>query len=167
MTRPRLPCIIIASDHAGCAYKARIKAHLEAQGYTVRDFGTDSTEAVDYPLYIRPAAEAVALGACTRGIVLGGSGNGEAIVANKVHGIRCAVCWNAKSARLAREHNDANMIAIGQRMVSPRLALTIVRTWLAAEFKGGRHARRVGEIEPADNGQPAAGRQRSKGATPA
>lgn len=139
--------ITLASDHAGFRYKEKIKKFLLAEGYRVRDFGTDSGRPVDYPLIIRPAAEAVAEGKCKSGIVLGGSGNGEAMVANKVKGIRCAVCWNKKSARLAREHNNANMIAIGQRMVSLKTALEIARTWLAAEFQGGRHLRRINQIE--------------------
>ncbi len=139
--------IAIASDHAGYRYKEKIKEHLTSMGYQVKDFGTDSEEPVDYPLFIRPAAEAVARGECDQGIVLGGSGNGEAIVANKVRGIRCAVCWNTDSARLAREHNDANVISLGQRMMSPETALEIVDTWLSAQFEGGRHKRRIEQIE--------------------
>jgi len=137
----------LASDHAGYQYKEKIKEHLESQGYRVKDFGTDSEKSVDYPLYIRPAAEAVARGECDQGIVLGGSGNGEAIVANKVKGVRCAVCWNVISARLAREHNDANIISLGQRMMTPSTALEIVDTWLAAQFEGGRHEKRIRQIE--------------------
>ena len=139
--------IAIASDHAGYRYKEKIKEHLTSMGYQVKDFGTGSEEPVDYPLFIRPAAEAVARGECDQGIVLGGSGNGEAIVANKVRGIRCAVCWNTDSARLAREHNDANVISLGQRMMSPETALEIVDTWLSAQFEGGRHKRRIEQIE--------------------
>ena len=139
--------IALASDHAGFRYKEKIKRFLRVKGWRVRDFGADSERPVDYPLFIRPAAQAVAKGKAELGIVLGGSGNGEAIAANKVKGVRCAVCWNKKSARLSREHNDANMIAIGQRMVTLQAALEIVRTWLAAEFKGGRHLRRIREIE--------------------
>jgi len=139
--------IAIASDHAGYTYKEIIKGHLALHGHQVEDFGTHFEEPVDYPLFIRPAAEAVARGHCEWGIVLGGSGNGEAIVANKVRGIRCAVCWNTESARLAREHNDANMISIGQRMMTGETALTIVDTWLSAEFEGGRHKRRIDLIE--------------------
>ncbi|MBD3217811.1 MAG: RpiB/LacA/LacB family sugar-phosphate isomerase, partial [candidate division Zixibacteria bacterium] len=110
--------IAIASDHAGYEYKEEIKKHLEEEGYEVKDFGTDSNQSVDYPLFIKPAAEAVASGECEAGIVLGGSGNGEAMAANKVRGVRCALCWNAESARLAKEHNDANMISLGQRLIS-------------------------------------------------
>jgi ribose 5-phosphate isomerase B len=139
--------IAIASDHAGYQYKEKIKAHLISMGYEVKDFGTDSEESVDYPLFIRPAAEAVSRGECDQGVILGGSGNGEAIVANKVKGIRCAVCWNAESARLAREHNDANVISLGQRMIDTETAIEIVDTWLSAKFQGGRHKRRLEQIE--------------------
>src|SRR5580692_12725988 len=99
--------VAIGSDHAGFEYKEKIKALLTSLGHEVRDFGTTSNEPVDYPLFIRPAAEAVARGECERGIVLGGSGNGEAMVANKVRGVRCALCWDEEVARLAREHNDS------------------------------------------------------------
>lgn len=139
--------IAVASDHAGFQYKEEIKALLIGRGYEVQDFGTDSEDPADYPLLVRPAAEAVASGACDQGIVFGGSGNGEAIVANKVKGIRCAVCWNVDSARLAREHNDANVIALGQRMMSRDMAVRIVETWLSATFEGGRHERRIRQIE--------------------
>src|SRR5690349_12493130 len=122
--------IAIASDHAGFAYKERIKSLLIQLGHEVRDFGTDSNAPVDYPKFIRPAAEAVAQGECERGIVLGGSGNGEAIVANKVRGVRCAVCWSLDTARWAREHNDSNVLSIGERTIAPELALEIVRIWL-------------------------------------
>ena len=139
--------IALASDHAGFEYKERIGALLRALGHDVQDFGTHSTEAVDYPRFIRPAAEAVARGDADRGIVLGGSGNGEAIVANKVPGIRCALCWNEESARLSRQHNDANMCSLGQRLIALETALAIVRVWLDAPFEGGRHARRIAQIE--------------------
>ena len=139
--------IALGSDHAGFKLKERIKTHLESGGYTVIDFGTDSEKAVDYPDYIHPAAESVAKGACDLGIVFGGSGNGEAIAANKVKGIRCGVCWNEVSARLAREHNDANVIAIGGRMVSEEEGIQIVDSWLKAQFQGGRHLRRIKKIE--------------------
>lgn len=138
--------IAIASDHAGYAYKQRIAAMLREAGHEVRDFGAHGEESVDYPLFIAPAAEAVGAGVCVRGIVLGGSGNGEQITANKVRGVRCALCWNVETARLARRHNDANMISIGQRTVPLELALDIVRTWLAEGFDGERHTPRVQEI---------------------
>jgi ribose 5-phosphate isomerase B len=142
--------IAIGSDHAGFLYKEEIKRHLTAAGHDLVDFGTDSEAPVDYPLFIRPVAEAVAAGDAERGIVLGGSGNGEAIVANRVRGVRCGLCWNLESARLARQHNDANVLSIGQRMVSLDLALAIVELWLSTPFEGGRHVRRVQLIdEPA------------------
>src|SRR5215203_4816718 len=139
--------IAIASDHAGFEYKESIRAWLASEGHDAIDFGTFGSERVDYPDFIRPAAEAVARGTCERGIVLGGSGNGEAIVANKVRGVRCALCWNEESARLGRQHNDANMISLGQRMMPIETALEIVRIWLDTEFEGGRHLRRIHMID--------------------
>lgn len=148
--------IAIGSDHAGYRYKQLIHEHLQRAGHEVHDFGTDNDEAVDYPYFVRPVAEGVAAGEFDLGIVLGGSGNGEAIVANRVHGIRCAVCWNLESARLARSHNDANIISLGQRMMSEKTALAIVDTWLETPFDGGRHARRIeliAEMDRADCGK--------------
>jgi len=139
--------IALGSDHAGFEYKEKIKILVTGLGHEARDFGTFSAQPVDYPLFIRPAAEAVARGECERGIVLGGSGNGEAIVANKVRGVRCALCWNLETARLAREHNDSNVISLGQRMMPEELALEIVKIWLVTPFAGGRHARRIALIE--------------------
>ena len=141
--------IAIGSDHAGFRYKEKIKQFLSALGHEVKDFGTDSEEPVDYPLFIRPVADAVARGEHDRGVVLGGSGNGEAMAANRVKTIRCALCWNVESARLARQHNDANMISLGQRMIPEDEVLEIVRVWLETEFEGGRHVRRIQEL---DNG---------------
>lgn len=135
--------IAIASDHAGFSYKEIIKTTLIEQGHEVKDFGTHSTQSCDYPDFIRPAAEAVAAGEFERGIVLGGSGNGEAMVANKVKGIRCAVCWDLRSTRLSREHNDANMLSLGERMLSIHEALEIVELWLKTLFQGGRHKGRI------------------------
>jgi ribose 5-phosphate isomerase B len=135
--------ISLGSDHAGFRYKEKVKELLGSLGHEVKDFGTFSEEPVDYPLFIRPAAEAVARGECDRGIVFGGSGNGEAMVANKVHGVRCALCWNEESARLSRQHNDANVLSMGERMIPEDLALQIVRIWLETAFDGGRHERRV------------------------
>ncbi len=135
--------IAIGTDHAGYEYKERIKQHLEREGHTVLDFGTNSPESVDYPLFIRPAVQAVVSGQCERGIVLGGSGNGEAIAANRIKGIRCALCWNVETAKLSRQHNDANMISIGARMIDIDTALRIVDMWLTTEFEGGRHVRRI------------------------
>ena len=135
--------ISLGTDHAGFRYKEKVKELLTSLGHEVKDFGTFSEEPVDYPLFIRPAAEAVARGECERGIVFGGSGNGEAMVANKVHGVRCALCWNEESATLLRQHNDANVLSIGQRMIAEELALNIVRIWLETAFDGGRHETRV------------------------
>lgn len=140
--------IAIASDHAGYRYKEQIKEFLITKKYEIKDFGTHSEESVDYPQFIRPAAEAVARGECDQGIILGGSGNGEAMVANKVKGIRCAVCWSKDSALFARQHNNANMISLGQRLISLETAIDIVNTWLNTEFEGGRHERRIEQIEP-------------------
>ena len=135
--------IAIGSDHAGFRYKEIIKQNLAGLGHKVKDFGTDSETPVDYPLFIRPVALAVAGGEAERGIVLGGSGNGEAMAANRVKGVRCALCWNSESARLARQHNDANMLSLGQRLLAEELALEIVRVWLDTPFEGGRHLRRI------------------------
>lgn len=140
--------IAIGSDHAGFRYKEEIKALLYEMGHEVLDFGTDSEAPVDYPLFIRPAAEAVISGKAERGIVLGGSGNGEAITANKVHGVRCSLCWSADTARWGRAHNDANVLSIGERTVDLPLALEIVKIWLSTPFEGGRHIRRIALIEP-------------------
>lgn len=139
--------IAIGSDHAGFRYKELLKDGLRALNYGITDFGTASTEPVDYPLVIRPLAEAVADGRFERGIILGGSGNGEAIVANRVPGVRCTVCWSAESARLAREHNDANILSLGERLVPEAELMAIVMTWLTTRFEGGRHARRLALID--------------------
>ena len=139
--------IAIGSDHAGFHYKEKIKEFLKENGYEFHDFGTHSDIAVDYPLYIRPVAEAVARGDYERGIILGGSGNGEAMVANRIPGIRCALCWNTESALFSRKHNDANMLSLGERMISPDQALEIVKTWLEAPFDGGRHLIRIKQID--------------------
>ena len=139
--------IALASDHAGFRYKTVIAEHLRKHGYEVTDFGTYSEQPVDYPDLIRPAALSVARGECERGIVLGASGNGEAMAANRIRGVRCALCWTEESARLARAHNDANMISLGQRLLSPEQALAIVETWLATPFEGGRHAPRIAKLD--------------------
>jgi ribose 5-phosphate isomerase B len=140
--------IAIGSDHAGFAYKEAIKARLLAAGHTVRDFGTDSDAACDYPDFIRPVAEAVARGDVERGIVLGGSGNGEAIVANRVRGVRCGLCWNEQVAIWNRSHNDGNCLSLGQRTISEAEALRIVDVWLETEFEGGRHLARIEKMDP-------------------
>ncbi len=139
--------IAVASDHAGFAYKEKIKTWLTQSGHHVQDFGTTSETPVDYPVFIRPAAEAVARGECERGIVLGGSGNGEAMVANKVRGIRCALCWNEQTAKWARQHNDANVLALGQRTIDEATALQLVQIWLETPFEGGRHVERIRRID--------------------
>lgn len=135
--------IAIGSDHAGYTYKQRIGRLLTAAGHEVTDFGTDSEESVDYPRFIRPVAEAVAAGEADRGIVLGGSGNGEAIAANRVRGVRCAIAWDEESARLGRAHNDANVLSLGERMVAWETVERILDIFLATPFDGGRHERRV------------------------
>ena len=135
--------IAIASDHGGYHLKEHIKAYLAAKGITCQDFGTDSTESCDYPVFGKAAAEAVASGQCEKGIVICTTGIGISITANKVKGIRCALCADSLSAEMTRRHNDANMLAMGAGMVGPNLAERIVDTFLNTEFEGGRHQRRV------------------------
>jgi len=139
--------ISLGSDHAGFQYKEKVKTLLASLGHEVKDFGTFNEEPVDYPLFIRPAAEAVARGECDRGIVFGGSGNGEAMAANKVHGVRCALCWNEEVARLSRQHNNANVLSLGQRVIPEVMVLKIVRIWLETPFEGGRHEKRVAQLD--------------------
>jgi ribose 5-phosphate isomerase B len=139
--------VAIGADHAGFRYKELVRGHLQALGHDVTDFGTDSTEPVDYPVIILPVAQAVAAARYDRGIILGGSGNGEAIVANRVRGVRCTVCWNVESASLARRHNDANVLSLGERLIPEAELLPIVTTWLDTAFEGGRHARRIALID--------------------
>jgi ribose 5-phosphate isomerase B len=142
--------VAVASDHAGFPLKGPIVEWVTALGHEAVDFGTDGTDAVDYPDFIAPAARAVAAGECDRGIVLGGSGTGEAIVANKVRGIRCVEAADPVTARLGREHNDANVLSMGARIVGSEVARACVEAFLTAEFEGGRHAVRVekiGELE--------------------
>ena len=142
--------IALGTDHAGYELKERIKQHLIENGHEVEDFGTYSAEPCDYPDFVYPAALATATGECDRAIVLGGSGNGEAIVANKVRGIRCVLCWGEEGARLGRAHNDANAISLGARAVPAELALKMIDVWLTTPFDGGRHARRVQKIAALD-----------------
>jgi ribose 5-phosphate isomerase B len=139
--------LAIGSDHAGFEYKEAIKAMLASEGHTVKDFGTNSEAPVDYPDFVRPVAEAVAKGEFERGIVLGGSGNGEAMVANRICGIRCGLCWNEQVAIWSRSHNDANMLSLGQRTITEAQALAIVRIWLVTPFEGGRHIARIRKID--------------------
>ena len=143
--------IALGSDHAGFHYKEKIKVLLEELDHPWQDFGAFSEEPVDYPLFIKPVAEAVSRGEFERGIVLGGSGNGEAIVANKFPGIRCTLCWSLESARLARHHNDANVLSLGARLIPQETALEIVRTWLETDFDGGRHLKRIRLIAEVEN----------------
>lgn len=139
--------IAIGSDHAGFRYKQEIIAHLQAAGHEVTDFGTDSEAAVSYVPYIRLVVQAVAAGRFERGIVLGGSGNGEAMTANRVRGVRCGLCWNLESARLTRRHNDANILSLGERMMDLPTALAITDIFLATGFEGGRHLERIRELD--------------------
>ncbi|HZD18346.1 MAG TPA: ribose 5-phosphate isomerase B [Actinomycetota bacterium] len=136
----------MGSDHAGFALKEELKRFLAGEGHEVLDLGTDSEEPVDYPRFCAAAARAVAEGRADRAIVLGGSGQGEQIVANKVAGIRASLCNDLHLAELSRRHNDANVLAMGGRIVAVDLARQIVRLWLATRFDGGRHARRVEQI---------------------
>lgn len=139
--------IAIGSDHAGYAYKQQLAAFLLKQGHDVIDCGTDSDGPVSYVPYIRAVATGVAAGDFDRGIVLGGSGNGEAIAANRTKGVRCGLCWNVESARLTRLHNDANVLSIGERMMDLPTAIAIVETFLATPFEGGRHIERIRQID--------------------
>ncbi len=141
--------IALGTDHAGFHHKEKVKAMLIELGHEVKDFGTFSEEPVDYPLFIRPAAKAAVNGECDRAIVFGGSGNGEAMAANKVHGARCALCWNEETARLSRQHNDANVLSLGERVIPIETALAVVRVWLTTDFEGGRHARRIALLDQA------------------
>lgn len=138
--------IALGSDHGGYALKERIKDYLDSHGLEYRDFGTNSMDSCDYPLFAKAAAEAVSSGVCERGIVVCTTGIGISIAANKVKGIRCALCHDALSAEMTRRHNDANMLAMGAGIIGPNLAERIVETFLTTEFEGGRHAKRVAEI---------------------
>ena len=146
--------ISLGSDHAGFEYKQAIADMLRAQGHEVIDCGTHSAESTDYPLWCIPAAEKVANGEADKGIVFGGSGNGEAIAANKVKGIRCAIAWSDDTARLGSEHNNANVLSIGERMVSLEAAKRLVGIWLSTPFEGGRHLKRIEELARYESGQP-------------
>jgi len=138
--------IVIASDHAGFPLKEVLVDHLRTAGHDVRDLGTHSTDPVDYPPLCAAAARAVARGEADTGVVLGGSGQGEAIAANKVHGIRAALCHDETTARLARQHNDANVLSMGARLVAPTLAIIILDVFLRTAFEGGRHVARLRQI---------------------
>jgi ribose 5-phosphate isomerase B len=138
--------IAIAADHAGYEEKEQLKPLLDELGITYEDLGTVSPESVDYPDYARKVAEKVARGEADQGLLVCGSGTGMAIAANKVPGVRAAVAWTEETARLAREHNDANVLSLGSRVTPPEELPKIVRAWFAAEFDGGRHSRRVEKI---------------------
>ena len=140
--------IALGSDHAGFRYKEKVKSLVQELGHEPKDFGTYSEDPVDYPTFIRPAAEAVVRGECDRGIVFGGSGNGEAMAANKVRGVRCGLCWNEESARLSRKHNDSNVLVLPARFMTDNQAIDTMKAWLNAKFEGGRHERRVKKIDP-------------------
>lgn len=142
--------IAIGSDHAGFRYKEILKTALAARGHEVRDFGTGSSTPVDYPLFIRPVAVGVARGEFERGLVLGGSGNGEAIVANRVRGVRCTIGWNVESVRLGRAHNDSNVLSLGERFVAEGDLMAMLDMWLSTPFEGGRHQRRIELIDAVD-----------------
>ena len=145
--------IAIACDHGALALKEAVKAHLTARGMECVDFGTFTKDSCDYPDFARPAAEAVASGACERGIVMCTTGIGVSITANKVHGIRCVTCTDTYSAKMSRLHNNANMLALGARVLGSELAKDIVRIWLMTAFEGERHARRVSMIDRLDRGE--------------
>jgi ribose 5-phosphate isomerase B len=138
--------IAIGADHAGYSLKEHLKGYLKEQGHEVEDLGAHSEETSDYPPICAAVARAVRDGRAERGIVLGGSGQGEQMTANKVRGIRAALCHDLYTARMARSHNDANILSMGARIVAPEMALLILETWLQTEFEGGRHERRVGQI---------------------
>ena len=138
--------ISLGCDHGGYALKEHIKAYLESKGHEVVDCGTYSTDSCDYPIFGEAAARKVQSGECERGIVICTTGIGISIAANKVHGVRCALCTDPLMAEMTRRHNDANMLALGAGIVGPNLAEAIVETFLTTEFEGGRHARRVGLI---------------------
>ena len=144
--------IAIGADHAGYDLKQHLLATIADLGHEAIDMGTDSTESVDYPPIMAAVGQAVASGDADRGIVLGGSGQGEQIAANKVRGVRAALCNDLYTARMSREHNDANVLAMGARIVAPGLADEILQLWLTTPFEGGRHERRVDGIHAIENG---------------
>ena len=145
--------IAIGSDHAGFRLKEQLSAVLKDDGHDVTDLGTDSEEPVDYPIYCSRVGRAVADGDAERGIVLGGSGQGEQLSANKVKGVRAALCNDLYTAEFSRRHNDANVLSIGARVVGEGLADEILRVWLTTDFEGGRHQRRIDQIAAIENGE--------------
>ena len=153
--------IALGSDHAGFPLKQHLAGVLRAEGHDVLDLGTDSTAPVDYPAFCAAAARAVTGGDADRAIVMGGSGQGEQIAANKVRGARAALCHDLYLARLSREHNDANVLAMGARVIAPAYAEEVVRVWLATPFEGGRHVARIEEIAGIEH-EEAAGAERGE-----
>ena len=145
--------IALACDHSAVELKEEVKMLLTERGYDYEDFGTDSTASCHYPIYGARAARAVASGRCDRGIVICGTGIGMSMVANKVKGIRCALCSDTFSARMTRVHNDSNMLALGARVIGVELAKEIVNAWLDAEFEGGRHQVRLDMMTAIENGE--------------
>ena len=145
--------IALASDHVGLSLKNEIKTLLDEMGLAYRDYGADSAERVDYPVYGARAARAVASGECERGIICCGTGVGISLAANKVRGIRCVVCSDCYSAMLSRQHNDTNMLSMGSRVVGTELGRMIARIWLTTDFEGGRHQRRVDQIAALERGE--------------
>ena len=145
--------IAVGADHAGFPLKEELKGFLETEGHQVIDVGTDSTQPVDYPAFCAAVARSVADGHAERGIVLGGSGQGEQMAANKIDGIRASLCHDLYTARLARAHNDANVLGLGARVIAPAYAKEIVRLWLATPFEGGRHVARVEQIAMIERGE--------------
>ncbi len=144
--------IALACDHSALEMKKEVKSLLDEMGETYRDFGTDTAESCDYPVFGARAAKAVASGECEKGIVICGTGIGISLAANKVKGIRCALCSEPYSAELTRRHNDANMLALGARVIGPELAKMIVKTFLSTPFEGGRHQRRIDLIHAIEEG---------------
>ncbi len=145
--------VVIGADHAGYEDKEKVKKELDEMGIEYEDVGTDSTESVDYPIYAQKVAEKVASGEAEQGLLICGSGNGMQIAANKVHGIRAALAWNEETARLARQHNDANVLSVPARMIPFEEVAKVIKSYLAADFEGGRHARRVEEIAELEKSQ--------------
>lgn len=138
--------LALACDHGAYALKEAVKQHLTEKGYEIEDFGTNSTESCDYPDFAGPAAKAVASGECEKGVVLCTTGIGVSITANKVKGVRCALLHDLLSAKMTRQHNDTNMMALGAAITGEKLALEIIDTWLTTEFEGGRHQRRIDKM---------------------
>jgi ribose 5-phosphate isomerase B len=145
--------IAMGADHAGYSLKEELMRFLQAEGHDVTDCGTDSTDPVDYPAFCAAAARAVAEGRAERAILLGGSGQGEQMAANKIDGIRAALCHDPYMARLARAHNDANVLGMGARVIAPEYAREVVQVWLDTPFDGGRHERRIEQIAMIERGE--------------